>query len=177
MDESSNILHFYKSNLTWFDKSKFNKGCITSDTLNGYNHINGDRQSGSTTSILLTVLFDLLVTKHQTHVYLKSALGNNTTEMFKNLMSVYAEVKGNCPNFHLLNNVSDVRYDRIEFRDGSVINRLNPKTLNQSVRGTNHNVWLVIDEEGFLDIEFVNSISRSVAELSPRNNIRRLYSN
>jgi len=177
MTEISNILDFYKTNLPWFDADKYNKACITSNVLNDTTYISGNRQDGSTHSLLFTVLYDLLLTDTPKHVYIKGMNDQDTNRLFKVFTEIYSEVKGNCHNFHLLNNIHSIKFGKIEFDDGSLITILKPLNLFWEIRGRHEDVWFVVDEEGMMDVDSCSGVAEGVAIASLHNNVRQLYAN
>ena len=161
---------FYSEYLDWFDPEYFDERVMLSG------HIQTLRRSGSTYSIVLNVLYDILFAEKTKIIYLNGGNFHITDAMYHLLIEIYYEVKSTCPFFNKLNKLVIERQHDLIFEHGS-IKKLNSNFHNMSRGIGNCDIDIVVDEYDFLDSRIKDAIGITVPYLRYHNTVNTFYNN
>lgn len=132
------IIDFFITYLDDFDPSKYN---IKDDFNKPRIHIRGQRQSGTSTSMILTALYKVLTTDEPLDVFISSFNHRSSyilIDMFKQFH--HSLVSAGIPNDINLNNKG-----MIKFNNGSSV-QIIPTYFSDCLRGRSNSVLVLIDD-------------------------------
>ena len=178
MNKIPSPVDFYQKNLKWFDPKMYNLDAYDPEhSQNKTIRFYGDRRAGTTYTLLLTVLHDLLTNNNKQIVFMRSFTMPVTDDLFRTLYEMYKELEETTPNFQMFNTiVAKTRYS-ITFRNGSYLKVLN-KDLSMAMRGLHgYDFWFVGDETQLYKNEDFENIERAKYIVTNRYNLRELYGN
>jgi len=172
-----NPAYFFQECLEGFNFDKFDKRALLLSDSNDI-HLVGDRQAGTTTTMVLTLLHKLLFNKDRTYVYMSGFHQHNTQMMFEIMVDAIESVCNNCSFLNESDILIRKAKDLIEFKNENRLIKIGQSDFINQTRGISANFIIALDECNAIKPERIKNINECInLYLKPHSKVARLYGN
>lgn len=172
-----NPSYFFQECLEGFDFDKFDKRALALSKSNDI-HLVGDRQAGTTTTMVLTLLHKLIFNRDRTFIYISGANFHQTDNIFRILEDGLRSVSDKC-DFLNMNDITKSRTkNSIELINGNKIIRIGAGNFIDKTRGIAADFIIALDECKWFKPDRISNINECInLYLKPHSKVARLYGN